>query len=142
MKHIQTDYKVKMYIPQECSANQKVVIVGWRNDEDHAVPSVMKLIEKAILTASRIWTAWRKSSEGKAREDKHCLTGPIPETVRAMTQDDGSFTMVSSLSSFSSQCKFLLKFFRGRTILTWTDSFGHHVQPLQTLLFGLTCEHL
>ena len=38
MKHIQTDYKVKIYTPQECSAKQNVVIVGWKNDEDHAVP--------------------------------------------------------------------------------------------------------
>ena len=45
MKHIQKDYKVKMYTPRE-SANQNVVIVGERNDEDQAVPSVMKLIEK------------------------------------------------------------------------------------------------
>ena len=52
MKHIQTEYKVEMYIPQECSANQNVVIVGWRNDEDHAVPPVMKLIEK--LTDERV----------------------------------------------------------------------------------------
>ena len=45
MKHIQKHYKVKMYTLRE-SANQKVVIVGERNDEDHAVPSVMKLLEK------------------------------------------------------------------------------------------------
>ena len=45
MKHIQKYYKVKTYIPQE-SANQNVAIVGERNDEDQAVPSVMKLIEK------------------------------------------------------------------------------------------------
>ena len=45
MKHIQKDCKVKMYIPRE-SANQNVAIVGERNDEDHAVPSVMKLLEK------------------------------------------------------------------------------------------------
>ena len=47
MKHIQKDYKVKMYIPLE-SANQNIVIVGEGNDEDHAVPSVMKLLEKLI----------------------------------------------------------------------------------------------
>ena len=45
MKHIQKDYKVKMYIPRE-SANQNVVIVGERNDEDHAVPSVMNVLDK------------------------------------------------------------------------------------------------
>ena len=32
MKHIQRDYKVKMYIPRE-SANQNVVNVGERNDD-------------------------------------------------------------------------------------------------------------
>ena len=36
-----------MYILRE-SANQNVVIVGERNDEDQAVPSVRKLIEKLI----------------------------------------------------------------------------------------------
>ena len=36
MNHIQNDYKVKMCIPQQ-SANQHVVIVGERNDEDHAL---------------------------------------------------------------------------------------------------------
>ena len=45
MKHTPKDYKVKMYIPRE-SVNQNVVIVGERNDEDNAVPSVMKLLEK------------------------------------------------------------------------------------------------
>ena len=45
MKHSRKDYKVKTYIPQE-SANQNVAIVGERNDEDQAVASVMKLIEK------------------------------------------------------------------------------------------------
>ena len=45
MKHIQKDYKVKVYIPRE-SANQNVVIVGERKDEDQTVPSVMKLLEK------------------------------------------------------------------------------------------------
>ena len=45
MKHIHKDYKVKMYILREF-ANQDVAIVGERNDEDDAVPSVMKLFEK------------------------------------------------------------------------------------------------
>ena len=45
MKHIQQYYRVKMYILWE-SANQNFVIVGERNDEDHAVPSVMKFFEK------------------------------------------------------------------------------------------------
>ena len=45
MKHTQKDYKVKLYIPQ-ASTNQNFTLVGERNDEDQAVPSVMKLIEK------------------------------------------------------------------------------------------------
>ena len=36
MKHILKDYKVKMYTPRE-SANQNVVTVGERNDEDQAM---------------------------------------------------------------------------------------------------------
>ena len=48
MKRIQKDYKVKMHILLK-SANHNVVIVGERNDEDQAVPSVMKLIEKLIV---------------------------------------------------------------------------------------------
>ena len=45
MKHIQNDYKVKTYIPQE-TANQNVASVGERKDEDQAFPSVMKFTEK------------------------------------------------------------------------------------------------
>ena len=45
MKHIQKNYKIKMYFLQEC-AHQNVVIVGERNDEGHAVPSFMKLLGK------------------------------------------------------------------------------------------------
>ena len=47
MEHIQKDYKVNIYLPRE-SANQNVVIVGEINDEDHAVPSVMKLLDRLI----------------------------------------------------------------------------------------------
>ena len=47
MKHIQKDYKVKMYILRE-SANQNVEIVGERNDEDRAVPSIMKLTDEEV----------------------------------------------------------------------------------------------
>ena len=54
MRHIQKDYKVKMYILSEFSANQNVVIVGERNDEDHAVPPVMMPIEKLTDEEKRI----------------------------------------------------------------------------------------
>ena len=56
MKHIQKDYKVKMHIPRD-SANQNVMIVGERNDEDHAVPSGMKLLGKLI--------DWRRARRGR-----------------------------------------------------------------------------
>ena len=46
MKHIQKDYEVKTSIHREFSANQNFAIAGEKNDEDHAVPSVMKLTEK------------------------------------------------------------------------------------------------
>ena len=46
MKHIQKYYKVKMYTSREFSANQNIATVGERNDEYHAVPSVVKPIEK------------------------------------------------------------------------------------------------
>ena len=45
MKHIQKEYKARMYITRE-SANQNVAFVGERNDEDRTVPSVMKVTEK------------------------------------------------------------------------------------------------
>ena len=45
MKHIQKEYKAKMYITRE-SASQNVAFVGERNDEERTVPSVMKVTEK------------------------------------------------------------------------------------------------
>ena len=35
-----------MFFCREFFADQNVAIVGEKNDEDHAVPSVMKLLEK------------------------------------------------------------------------------------------------
>ena len=46
MLHIQKDYEVKTYTHREFCANQNVAIAGEQKDEDHAVPSVMKLTEK------------------------------------------------------------------------------------------------
>ena len=46
MKPIQKDHKVEMHIHREFSVNKSVEFVGEKNDENHAVPSVMKLIEK------------------------------------------------------------------------------------------------
>ena len=72
-----------------------------------------------------------------AREDKHCLTGPIPETVRAMTQDDGSFTMVSSLSSISSQ-----KSREARAVSSSSSSsFEVEQSSLGRIPSDITCNH-
>jgi len=46
-KHIQNSYRVKMYIPNENSANDKLVIVGEELNVDRAV----KYVENAILNA-------------------------------------------------------------------------------------------
>ena len=68
MKHIQKDYKVKTYMPQE-SANQNVAIVGERDDEYQAVPSVMKLTceevdEMIPETRRRISSSDRRQNRG------------------------------------------------------------------------------
>ena len=76
MKHIPKDYKVKMYIPRE-SVNQNVVIVGERNDEDNAVPSVMKLLEK-LTDRGHTSSPDRRKNRGSCH--KHS-TGRIPERV-------------------------------------------------------------
>merc|ERR1719498_658044 len=46
-KHIQNSYRVKMYIPNEHSANDKLVIVGEELNVDRAV----KYVENAIIQA-------------------------------------------------------------------------------------------
>ena len=100
MKHIQKDCKVKMYIPRE-SANQNVVIVDERNDEDQAVPLVIDLIEKLtdeevemILETdvddthsalSRSWTCQFLRSQKESWKLSQHSTGANPGTSRQDT---------------------------------------------------------
>ena len=46
MKHIQKDCKAKRYIFLGISRPERCNCWRYRNDEDHTVPSVMKLIDK------------------------------------------------------------------------------------------------
>ena len=117
MKHIQKDYNVKMYIPRE-SANQNVAFVGERNDERHAVPSVMKLLEELtdekvdemILEThsalSRSWTYQFFRSQKESWKLSQHSTGENPTTshytdrphVRTHTQGGGEDRQRFSIS--------------------------------------------
>ena len=77
MKHIQKDYKVKMYIRWEFSANQNVVTVGERNDEDHAVPSVMKLVKK--LTDEEVDEMILETDVDDTRRPQQLFDVPVPQ---------------------------------------------------------------
>jgi len=60
-RHIQNSYRVKMYIPNEQSANDKLVIVGEELNVDRAV----KYVENAILNAEeQAKSGGRGSNEG------------------------------------------------------------------------------
>jgi rRNA processing protein Krr1/Pno1 len=60
-RHIQNSYKVKMYIPNEHSANDKLVIVG----EESNVTRAVKYVENAVLNAdSQAKTGGRGDSGG------------------------------------------------------------------------------
>ena len=48
MKHIQKNYKAKMYIPRE-SANQNVAVVGERNDEDHTSQQSWSSLRSSLM---------------------------------------------------------------------------------------------
>ena len=76
MKHIQIYYKVKTYIPQE-SANQNIAIVRERNDEDQAVPSVMKLIEK--LTGEEVDEMILETDVDDTQCSEQIVAVPVPQ---------------------------------------------------------------
>ena len=76
VKHIQKVYKVKTYIPQE-SANQNVAIVGERNDQDQAVPSVMKLTEK--LTDEEVHEMIQETDVDDAHCSEQIVDVPVPQ---------------------------------------------------------------
>ena len=97
-KHIQKDYKVNMYILQE-SANQTVVNVGERNDEDQAVPSVMKLIEK--LTDEEVDEMILETDVDDTQCSEHNVDVPVPQIaeriVEVVTAFHGSESQNESL---------------------------------------------
>ena len=80
MKHFQKNYKVKMYIPREFSANQNVVVVSERNDEDHAVPSVMKLIEK--LTDENVDEMILETDVDDTQCSEQIVDVPVPQSQK------------------------------------------------------------
>ena len=106
MKHIQKDYKVKMYIRWEFSANQNVVTVGERNDEDHAVPSVMKLVEK--LTDEEVDEMILETDVDDTRRPQQLFDVPVPQIaekiVDVVTAFHGSESQNESLYR-SSTCQ-------------------------------------
>jgi len=59
LRHIQNNYRVRMYIPRATSVNQKVVIVGTQHDVDRAKAYVDKLL----------WNA-EHASKGRDRQDQ------------------------------------------------------------------------
>jgi len=59
LRHIQNNYKVRMYIPRATSVNQKVVIVGFQSDVDRAKAYVDKLL----------WNA-EHATKGRDRQDQ------------------------------------------------------------------------
>ena len=65
-----------MHTPRE-SANQNVVIVGERNDGDHAVPSVMKLIEK--LTDEEVDEMILETDVDETQFSEQIVDVPVPQ---------------------------------------------------------------
>ena len=83
MKHIQKDHKVKMYIPRK-SANQNVVTVGERNNEDHAVPSVMKLLEK--LTDEEVDEMMLETDVDDTQCSEQIVDIPVPQIADSIVE--------------------------------------------------------
>jgi len=53
MRHIQNNFRVKVNIPREGSASDKVVIIGEAADVDRAVKYITKVIENAEMPGGR-----------------------------------------------------------------------------------------
>ena len=83
MKHIQKDYKVKMYTCRE-SANQTVPIVGESHDEDHTVPSVMKLTEK--LTDETVDEMILETDVGDTPCSEQIVDVPVPQIAHRIVE--------------------------------------------------------
>merc|ERR1719502_1804509 len=53
MRHIQNNYKVKVNIPREFSANQDVVVIGEPRDVERAIKYIEKLLEEGSQPRGR-----------------------------------------------------------------------------------------
>ena len=95
MKHIQEDHKVKMY---SFSANQNVV----RYDEDHTVPSVMKLIEK--LTDEEVDEMILETDVDETHCPQRLVDVPVPQIAERIVAFHGSESRNESLHR-SSTCQ-------------------------------------
>ena len=87
MKHIQKDYKVKIYLPRE-SANQNVVIVGEINDEDHTVLSVMQLLER--LTNEEVDEMILETDVDETHCPQRLVDVPVPQIAERIVTFHGS----------------------------------------------------
>ena len=96
MKHIQKDYKVKVCIPRE-SANQNLVIVGERNDEDQALPSVMKLVGK--LTDEEVDEMIPETDVDDTQCSEQIVDVPVPQIAERIVEVVTAFTGASPRTS-------------------------------------------
>ena len=81
---VKEDYEVKTYILVEFSANQNNATVGEKNDEDHVVPSVMKLTEE--LTDEKVDEETLETDV----DEKHCLQQLTDVSVLQIAENRGS----------------------------------------------------
>ena len=88
MKHIQKDFKVKMYIQRE-SANQNVVNAGERSDEDQAVLSVMKLFKK--LTDEEVHEMILETDVDDTQCSEQIVDVPVPQIAKRIVEVVAAF---------------------------------------------------
>merc|ERR1719510_1777123 len=70
LRHIQNNYKVRMYIPRDSSVNKKVVIVGDQVDVDRAKAYIEKLLWNAEQAPSRGRGAADQADDGWGDEEE------------------------------------------------------------------------
>ena len=94
-----------MYIPRE-SANPNVAIVGERNDDDHTVPSVMKLTEN--LTDEEVDETILETDVDDTQCSEQIVDAPVPQIADRIVEVVTAFHMGESQNESlyrSSTCK-------------------------------------
>ena len=142
MKHIEKDYKDKIYISLEFYVDQMIQIVDEKNVEDHAVSSDMKLIEKLIEEEKSSWSPtltkhivlsssltfpFLRLSKESWKLSQHS-TGANPRTshytdrqhVRTHTQSGGEDRQIFSISR-SKLRKHRIQRWSWHTFQSWTS---------------------